>query len=871
MTDEHEQQTLDDQSTSGDDDESTPEADGDSTETPSDGSPSFGSYLDVDVPGLGEAVTDEDVDEAGTLEERILAAYYEDVDPHLIDAGWGFEAAKSVAFGYTDQSLLNHVRNGVAALARVNQLIDAVGGAPRDETELRAAVALFVIHDLHKLDAERDADPQRRFDIPKAEVEAYVDRFGLDEWAETLSPADFASCAVDHHDDWTANHETSTRGFERHRPFVRLADALASSDAPEAAARESIRDAIVAAYPNADGSVALHHHRLDSVTGVLTNLLNGAVADALGPDFQRLLLYQDGVVYLAPADAEPPAAGEKLLDDVFETLRRNVRESHEAYQDEGQLADNLAVRSQGFYGINDQDFFYAGPETVLEAVALKAATDADPDSEPTDSMADTMAELEGFLPFDITRTREPVGLARLVYTVKRSFVDPVLEASGDDRSSLRATCDLFGVDGETTTGVEAADEELSLTAGGKWDHAYAVGQSLLERGLTEYGDLATLVIEGLDDLDPDWRTIVSETRTGNLQTELSAFLSEIVSLDGRRVGGADDRLTEPFAEYGGARRGKTCALCNRGTTGTKGDMGAPKSLTTLQSGYSNHVAVDAGKPEKLLVCYPCQVELSLREAGADRREAGRLYYHLVPDYFYTPASWRDYAAFADNFGPDAKTELGGLAEAILHVGEGGVDPEAHPGRDGERVLSDYVDGLLDPDYGRSMVETLDRGFDHASGFGTQTFAYYKPVDNDTEFQFFGTFLGLALASYTGLRVVVSESPIPDVRGRDFQTTARIGAGFSQVHDFYGTEIPLAALRERLNAAAALIRLGYGNDREDALFAKYLRATRNKLLPGSYLLKRIAQTDDGDDAGFLLEEARILDETCGGPTTDDRHR
>ena len=158
-----------------------------------------------------------------------------------------------------------------------------------------------------------------------------------------------------------------------------------------------------------------------------------------------------------------------------------------------------------------------------------------------------------------------------------------------------------------------------------------------------------------------------------------------------------------------------------------------------------------------------------------------------------------------------------------------------------------------------MVETLDQGFDANSQYGSRTLGYFKPTDNETEFQFFGVFVALALSAYTGLRVVVSESPIPDVRGRDFETYAKIGGGFTQVHDFYGTEIPLSALRSRLHAAGALIQLGYGAGRDDALFAKYLRATRNKSLPGSYLLKRTAQADDGSDAGFLLEEARVLDE------------
>jgi CRISPR-associated protein Csc3 len=247
--------------------------------------------------------------------------------------------------------------------------------------------------------------------------------------------------------------------------------------------------------------------------------------------------------------------------------------------------------------------------------------------------------------------------------------------------------------------------------------------------------------------------------------------------------------------------------------------------------------------------------LSLRETGSTRREAGRLFIHLVPDYFYTPLSWRSYTRLIGEFSGDSQTEFDGLAESILKIGENAD------------ALGSLVDSLVGHEYGRSVVEPLDQGFDPESQYGARTLAYFKPKDNDTEFQFFGVFTALAVAAYSGLRVSVSESPIPDVRGRDFRSFARVGGGFTQVHDFYGTEIPLSALRERLSAAASLIRLGYGRgEKNDALFAKYLRTTRNELLPGSHLLKRLAQADDGSDARYLLEEARTLDETTG-LTTD----
>ena len=803
-----------------------------------------------------------------TVEERVVNAFYEDIDSKLVNAGWGFKTAKSIEFEKTDQSLVNHVRNGVAALARVNEVIEAVGGYPYNEGGLRDAIALFTIHDIHKLDEDRDENPDTRFDIPESEIEAYVEKFGLLDWAESLTMADFHSCAIDHHDTQIkksgetvrvfnpSNPDQTTHVFDDYRPLIRLADALASKETPEAATSRGVTNAVQHAYPNAVAD--LRRHSLTDVKGILTNLVNAAVAETLEQaSYEQLLIYQDGCVYLAPEDATSPTLDEQFVSEVFDNLKQNIRQAHPAYQDHGQLEENLTVRAMGFYGINDQDFFYAGAETVLQAIALKGATDADPSSEPTASMADSIELVESYLPFEIARTREPVGLARFVYTVKRSFIDPVIAETDGGKSGLAAACDVFGVAESVQEGLEAATEEDSLTAGGKWDYSYGIGQALLNEGIVDSTALAERVSDALNEIDADWAEIVETEHAGNLRSELTAYLNDVISVDGRPVSDESAELTDPFKEYAGSRRGKTCVLCNRGTTGTKGGMKAPKSLTTLQAGYSNHIAVDSGKPDELLACYPCKIELSLRETGSGRREDGRLWFHFVPDYFYTPLSWQQYSTFMENFNNEAKTELGRLAEAVLRVGDGGISRS-----DDEEVLGSYVAALLDNNHGRSMIETLDQGFDPNSQYGSRTFGYFKPTDNDTEFQFFGIFVALALSAYTGLRVVVSESPIPDVRGRDFQTYARVGGGFTQVHDFYGTDIPLSELRSRLNAAAALVQLGYGAERDDALFAKYLRATRNKWLPGSYLLKRLAQTDDGSDAGFLLEEARILDEETG---------
>ena len=824
--------------------------------------------------------------------ERVLGAYMRKIDTELLDIGWGFVPAKSVEFGKTEQPMVNHVRNGVFTLGQLNEILPALGGRELNEKQLRRVVALFVMHDLHKLRGEQARKDE--YEIKESEVRPLVERLGLksfskvDSLDEPLTVADFHACAIDHEDSERSKPGHSTRTYNRLRPFVRLADAFASSDSPEAAVEQRNRDALTRAYPELP-NLTLRYHALDDVKGVFTNLLNGVVSKTLREEYgyRLLAIYQDGCVYVTTNNDEV-ALDDELVETLYETLKERVGESHDAYQDRVKLAENLTTRSQGFYGINEQDFFYAGIEQVLGAVVTKATQDADPEADPTESMAETMDALSEFLPFDIdSENRVAAGYARLVYTVKRAFVDPVVAVSESSDDALVGTCNVFGLP-ETATNalVEVREEsDLNPTAGGKWDYGYAIGQHVADRVQSEalqQGDVARWVITGLTALNKDWPDIVREAHTGKLADELRTYIADVVRVEGGSLPPTETASSDVFEEHHAKRRGKTCTFCNRGTTSTrKSDMEAPKSLTTFQAGYSNRIPADSGKPDNLLVCVPCQVEFSLRETGSQWRDADRLFVHLIPDYFYTPQMWNLYAdEIFHRFSGEEMTRLGRLASAMFQVAsrdEGrfeNIEEYIPVGDDDPKRAESFAQILNEAtttEGGRRMIEELSQGFDSNAGFGAQTLSFHKPQDNETEFQFFGVFLGLSVASAMGLRTYISQSPMPDVRGRDFPQMAKIGAGFSRITDFYGSEIPLSALRERLGAAAALIRLGYERKQEDSLFAKYLRVTRNELLPGAYLLKRAVQaSDDGDNARFVLEEANFLD-TYSGTTVTDNYR
>lgn len=810
----------------------------------------------------------------------VLSEFLTDIDPKLLDEGWGFEVAKGTDYGQTDQSMVNHVRNGVFALARLNEIAPAFGAYQLDDDELRQAIALFVIHDLHKY-RDEETTAQTEYDIDGDEVVGLIEAVGVEEFAPALRVEDFHACTVDHENSWKSNPEQSTRTYDQLRPFVRLADAFASCETPESAASERNERALDAAYPGVD--LDLRYHVLDDVKGVFTNLLNGIVARGMNDraGYELLLIYQDGCVYVTESEPPQPAIDEELVDALYTRLTEEIGDSHPAYDDRQRLAQNLGVRSHGFYAINDQDFFYAGAPNILLAVTVKAKQDADPNADPTDSMQETMELLNERLPIDIDpATRVAPGYARLAYTVKRAFVEPLVDEGALDDDVLTATCRLFGLDDEVTSGLQALrdDDEVSLTAGGKWDYGYAIGQHVADmvqrEGWSPAADyIAEFLLERLEERAPDWQEVVMEEHAGEFETELTAYIADVLTIDGRvpESVGQTELLTNPLDEHHATRRGKTCTFCNRGTTsGRKGDMKAPKSLTTFQAGYSNRIPADAGKPEELLACIPCQVEFSLRETGSTRREAGRLFIHLVPDYFYTPTMWSLYdGQIFTRFTGEAMTRVGRLASAVFDATTYGNPNNAS----GESFSDILGEAAWHEDGGRSMLEQLGQGFDSQSQFGTRTLSFYKPQDNETEFQFFGVFIGLSVAAAMGMRVCISQSPLPDLRGRDFKEMARIDAGFTRVADFYGQEIPLSVLRERLGAAAALVQLGYELEMDDARFPKYLRVTRNKPLPGSHLVKKAARdADDGSAPSYLLEEADFLDQHASqqSRTTTSRH-
>ena len=201
-----------------------------------------------------------------------------------------FKPAKSIEFGKTDQSMLNHIRNGILFLLRFNDALEQLDVRSLDEKGLRECIALFVVHELHKLESgewmedeeaiERPDSMVNEFDIPEAMVKRFVEKMHLRDFAPELEDEDYFSVAVALHKSRFSRSGARTSHFMDLEPFLYLMDNMASCASPEEAVSARSLTALRDGFPqdSPESQLNLQYHRLDDVKGILSGIINKSVA-----------------------------------------------------------------------------------------------------------------------------------------------------------------------------------------------------------------------------------------------------------------------------------------------------------------------------------------------------------------------------------------------------------------------------------------------------------------------------------------------------------------------------------------------------------------------------------------------------------------
>lgn len=822
--------------------------------------------------------------ESGLFEE-----YLKIVDIHLVERGMAYKPAKSVEFGKTDQSMLNHIRNGILFLLRFNEALDKLSERPLDSNGLRECISLFVVHDLHKLkygEWKLDDDllelPDtmgNQFEIPTSVFLEFIKEMHLRDFAPSLKDEDYFSVAVALHKSRFSRSGARTSRFMDLEPFLYLMDTMASCASPEDAVSPRSLTALRDGFPqdSVDSQLSLQYHRLDDVKGILSGIINKSVADVLEEQgLIMLMAYQDGCVYLSKG-AENAKITNDIIGSVYLGLEESIH-SQPALSDAMSISKKVELQGNiNCYRLSDEYYFFSGPRKMISALIDKVTTTAhmEKKGKMSEDMLKSITRALNAANLNVEQSehenRALVEYARLVNTIHKSFISELFK---DNKQAFLKTCELWSIPENVTASLANVSDDVSkeLTSGGKWEYSYAIAKYAMDEYYDEYRlkdlppskaseILFQKIWNGLMGLN-EWETFVSN-KTSLYRDELMEYLHEILSINGTISQNYESKLSDSFGEYQkGGRGGKLCNLCNRGTLlDSQDDMKNVNSF--LKFNFSNRVFAGKGKPDNIYACIPCSVELVLRLNGSDlsKKLPGEvIYYHLIPDYFHTPESWDLIHTILSKFSGSEKVRMAALAEKVFGFkyihNSTELDIDSNIYDTWIEVLSEKGDEKGSK--GMSMTQYMAQGYPNI--IGNACMIFYKPHDNNTEFHFFGVYIALIIAAYTGMRVVVSHSPITTVRGRDFNEIVALDAINSHVIDFYGKLIPLSRLEDALKAASALIRLGYNSSGlKDSLFPKFLRVVRDEVLPGSYLLKMVYRGSENENSvQYLLDEALFLD-------------
>ena len=826
------------------------------------------------------------------LKIGLFEEYLKTVDIYLVERGMGFKPAKSVEFGKTDQSMLNHIRNGILFLLRFNKALEKLQARPLDEVGLKNCIALFVVHELHKLEFREFLDeedlPERidsmetAFEIPRKLVRRFVDEMRLRTFAPELSDDDYFSVAVALHKSRFSRSGARTSRFMDLEPFLYLMDNMASCTSPEEAVSARSLTALRDGFPqdSSDSQLNLQYHRLDDVKGILTGILNKSVADMMeSQGLIMLMAYQDGCVYLGRG-LKRARISDELIDNVYSAVEKNLSDFNST--EINSLDKKAELEPKGYYKLSDEYYLFSDPKKVLRALIDKSIVSAHIEKRGglTEKTIQYIEDVEKAVSIDLEKSEEGrqilVGFARAVATVHKSFISKLIK---DDKEALLKSCQLWNVSNDAKEKLVRAREVNhnilgGSASGGKWGYSYAIGQYVMNQELSGVKlrnatpadiiePLTNQIYDGLSRMN-QWDGFISK-KTDTYRVEMIEYLNEVLSINGTIS--HPTLLGDIYDEY--KEGGKICNLCNRGTTSDLKKSEMKNSNSFLSFNFSNSIFIGKGKPENVLTCAPCGVELVLRILGFDKDSVGEnetLYFHFIPDYYFTPESWTLANAIFMNFSKNARVQIEALSSKIFSSKFTGKSPEFEGDID---IHDSWLKYLASKEFSKkdkqskNMAQYMAQAYDNP--IGDAVIVFYKLSNNTTEFHFFGVFIALVIAAYTGMRVVISPSPISSIRSRDFQEFVALDSINSHVADFYGKLVPLSKLEEKLRLASSLIQLGYNSSsgREDSSFPKYLRIIKDEIFPGSHLLRMIhrASEDKKRDKTVdkLLDMALFLDE------------
>lgn len=597
------------------------------------------SGVDVENPSSDDVIAD------------IWDSYYTVEESLKEDEFYVWTSAKSVEYGYPEQSHIQHIRNGVSFILRLYEVLsDDMALSPKT---VRRSIAAFVAHDHHKRLQEHKGE-EKQFEITLDEAEEFLEENDLHEISDTLTVDELRGIMAAHHrmDDRALSEAVPQSAIDEFH-LVLLADSVSSTEKGENLRMKMMQDRLTSATLN--NSHTVRRHTFTHENDIIQKVVNQAVVDTMKAreGWKLLRQYKDGCLYVSTHADEPET--EDLLDEVYDKFHERLSDGHLSYTDRTIESGgiDLISNSDRRYDVSHRDVFYQGPIDVSVGIMQKAISDSrNTKSFPQDEERRINEHIEPYIETEInTKTRRITGLARGIWTLYYSIIQHLTDPTAEEdwkQDGLLATLRVLDIDTEENLEEikklrEENGEKLVSGNGEQWDYKYVLGQYVYERyyngsGTTSLKNTFRSLIEANLPRMPRFEEYEDMIGVEKMHTELKTQIYQ-----GLTIG--DGLIENPDEDFFEGQETDTCTICNGKTTATQ-DSGFHDDHYLLKETPELDVKNGQGVTQlenDTLLCYACQLEIGTRHSfstgmGEDHEET--LYAHFQTEYGYVPLSWR---------------------------------------------------------------------------------------------------------------------------------------------------------------------------------------------------------------------------------------
>lgn len=681
-----------------------------------------------------------------------------------------------------DQSMATHLLNGIFAAMRLAEKLPPNKALTEDERRLW--ILGYVCHDYTKIYGVKVAAA----DIPV--IRELLERLGallnfepfLPQWREYLG--DVAFLAQNTQTKEGSNLDISLFkvradkvALDNMRFLSSVADVLVHVKSPsevvisppERQTAENIREKMISLF-GAQRTPRLTYHKLTEVRGLLSNVVNNAVMEALKTQScEPFLFFPNGVVYLTDLDTKLSPDAESLRAKIWFSIAEILTSDEE-----------IGVKRSGTgMKVNPAIYELVDFQTLMR-IGQKATLGIG-NSKAVERFTEEQLR-QGNLVTDLRTDR----LAEFIIFLKRRIFEELFPKTDGVPEMLLSA---LGLQGKMTR--KETEYQNGGVLLGWW---YAAALYLSEHNRMDEYQLAELM-DGLRKAAEEFVETKQLTPVvkSTLADSFTNYLQSILEIDGKAIQESGPlSLQKEFSQYLElkARNKPVCSLCSTPYESIQ----QPETVVLFKpQQYTNKMPLGSSKMPPRGICPICMVEMMLRMVqqrapGKGFQDQKPIYFWLYPTYFFTTETAHVVRSYLGQLKDldffDLRKYLhtrGFTTSALLE----------YPGFVVQKD-DDHAWGIVRQDYDQHDMSAL---FSFAlRPFGKDT--------SDTDSWVIPAFYALALPLLLDVKVVVTTSFVPLFgSGADFQETAVLDAP----HQF--TRYALGKDRFRVNELPeAVIRL-----------------------------------------------------------------